>query len=386
MMKVGFFGYETNYQGGINYLKNLFHAITQLEDKKIDLIVFVGKKDDYQQKVYGQYANVIKTSLLDRYSILWFLNRIFVKIFDFPIIVDLYCRIYKIDVLSHCVFSSKKLFSKSIYWIPDFQILEFPQYWKEKEVVKWKTIYKKHIENSDMIILSSNHALKNFISFAPNYKSKARVMHFVSQPSLISNKTNQYEVLKKYNISRPFFYLPNQFWKHKNHKVVFDAVKILKDKDIDVLVICTGLLKDFRNNDNSHVNNLLAFIKKNKLEENIKVLGLIEYEEVLCFMNSAIAVINPSLFEGWSSTVEEAKSMGQRIILSNIEVHKEQNPKNGLFFKKSDANELAKILYQTLKDKHYRPLDKKICEYDLKSRTQEFGMTYQQLIQELSLK
>src|SRR5690606_26082660 len=55
----------------------------------------------------------------------------------------------------------------------------------------------------------------------------------------------------------------------------------------------------------------------------------------------SVAVINPSLFEGWSSTVEEAKALGKSVILSNIPAHVEQNPHKGIFFDPKNPYELA---------------------------------------------
>ena len=49
-------------------------------------------------------------------------------------------------------------------------------------------------------------------------------------------------------------------------------------------------------------------------------------------MYHSVAVIQPSKFEGRSSTVEQAKSMGKKILLSNIGIHKEQNPLRGKYF------------------------------------------------------
>ena len=43
-------------------------------------------------------------------------------------------------------------------------------------------------------------------------------------------------------------------------------------------------------------------------------------------MRQSVAVLQPSLFEGWSTTVEEAKSIGKTILLSDIPVHREQAP------------------------------------------------------------
>src|SRR5690606_16162197 len=66
----------------------------------------------------------------------------------------------------------------------------------------------------------------------------------------------------------------------------------------------------------------------------------------LCLMKHSISILQPSLFEGWSTTVEDAKQLNVRIILSDISVHKEQNPQNGFFFNRLDPKDLAdKILY-----------------------------------------
>jgi len=56
------------------------------------------------------------------------------------------------------------------------------------------------------------------------------------------------------------------------------------------------------------------------------------------------AIINPSLFEGWNTAVEEAKTMGKMVVLSDIAVHKEQNPEYAFFFEKGDSKSLARSL------------------------------------------
>ena len=60
-------------------------------------------------------------------------------------------------------------------------------------------------------------------------------------------------------------------------------------------------------------------------------------------MRASIAVINPSLIEGWSTTVEEAKSLGVPLILSDIPVHREQN-QEVMFFDPRSARSLAETM------------------------------------------
>jgi glycosyltransferase involved in cell wall biosynthesis len=59
-----------------------------------------------------------------------------------------------------------------------------------------------------------------------------------------------------------------------------------------------------------------------------------------------MALINPSRFEGWSTTVEEAKSFGVPLILSDIDVHREQTGGAARYFGIDDPGMLADQLWE----------------------------------------
>jgi hypothetical protein len=65
-------------------------------------------------------------------------------------------------------------------------------------------------------------------------------------------------------------------------------------------------------------------------------------------MRRSLALIQPSLFEGWSTVVEDARLLGKKIILSDISVHVEQNPPLSTFFTPSSHIELATIIEEAL--------------------------------------
>lgn len=60
-----------------------------------------------------------------------------------------------------------------------------------------------------------------------------QVIHFVSyiEPELrtITPKL-EHEVAEKFGLQRKYIYLPNQFWKHKNHVVAVKAIELLKSR------------------------------------------------------------------------------------------------------------------------------------------------------------
>lgn len=188
------------------------------------------------------------------------------------------------------------------------------------------------------------------------------------------NENDKNNVLKKYDIKDEFFYMPNQFWKHKNHMTVFKAVNELKKDGIQICVVCTGHLADYRNK--TYIDEIKNFIKINNLEKNIKLLGLVEYEDVFTLIKFSKAVINPSLFEGWSSTVEECKSVEKNMILSDLDVHKEQYP-NATFFERNSVESLKNILKNYKKEN----IDSNIESLEI--RTKKFADTYVSICKEV---
>ena len=229
-----------------------------------------------------------------------------------------------------------------LYWIPDFQQMHLKQFFRREEIAIRNSRFRKGCDLADIIIVSSNNVKKDLERFAPEHAHKCRISSFVSTiPSSIW-EANPGVTVEKYSLPEKFFYLPNQFWKHKNHKVVFEALHLLRDEGVFPNLICSGNQNDYRNP--NFYQDLIKQTEAWKIKDRIRFLGMIPYEDVLILIRQSIAVINPSLFEGWSTTVEESKSIGKQLILSDIEVHREQDPLHATFFESGNARQLADIL------------------------------------------
>ncbi len=75
-------------------------------------------------------------------------------------------------------------------------------------------------------------------------------------------------------------------------------------------------------------------------------------------MNNSIAIIQPSLFEGWSTVVEDAKALNKLYYsYLDLEVHREQINNNAYFFNPHEEILLAKALEKYVIDK---PITEKI--------------------------
>jgi glycosyltransferase involved in cell wall biosynthesis len=130
---------------------------------------------------------------------------------------------------------------------------------------------------------------------------------------------------------------------------------------------------------------LMEYISKHGLHSNIRLLGLIDYSDVVRLIRHSISVVNPSLFEGWSTTVEEARALGKSIILSNINVHREQDPPNGVYFAPMDAVALSDIMESQYEN--YPARSKDALDQASQSKSQErarrFAIDYENIVLEL---
>ena len=113
-----------------------------------------------------------------------------------------------------------------------------------------------------------------------------------------------------------------------------------------------------------------------------RVLGMIPFDDLSGLMLHSIALINPSHFEGWSTSVEESKSLGKRILLSDIRVHREQAPARGVFFPADDAEGLAVALRKTLLefDPQLEAKGEIEARADFPRRLTKFAQTFQRIV------
>jgi glycosyltransferase involved in cell wall biosynthesis len=385
MIKVAFFlDFPLSYNGGVNYFKNVFFALNSFYKDKLEIILFVPSNiEDKDLSPFKHSSKIIKTNVLRRKSLSWFISKLFQKLINYDLLKKKIVSDANIDIVFYCnnfINLGSKI--KYVNWIPDFQFLHYPQYWNEKQLKIEKNLIKKGFKNSDIVVLSSKDSLNDFLKINKTPSNKVKVINFVSQ--IDNNLYSNFNNLNKYSKDQ-FFYLPNQFWIHKNHLTVFKAVKILLEKNIEIKLLCSGVMKDFRSKD-KYIYKLLKYVGENNLKNNIIFLDVIPYEHVLGLIKKSIAVINPSFFEGWSSTVEESKSLDKTIILSDIPIHREQNPAKGIFFNPNDPNELSKILKKLINSPPIFNFNHRKIEKKLKKRTKVFAEKYYEIFDELSKK
>ncbi len=341
--KVGIiFSNDINWIGGTYYLLNLVSSFLMLDEQdKPEVVVFSWEKTDYDivKKIGYPYV-----SFLNLYIPYTLPERILNKFF--PGYCKKHIRKYfnsnVTDVIFPFNFQDKfKKISNKVFWIPDFQEYFYPEFFSETEIKLRQQNQRKISEQNGELVLSSKSVQQDFYKIFPNAVCQTKVINFaVTLPSY--NHLHIDDLKIKFNIKSDYYFAPNQFWKHKNHLTVIKSVQLLKEQGQEVLIVFTGKEHDYRNP--TYADDLKEYVIKNNLSKNILFLGFIDRAEQLQLMNHAKAIIQPSLFEGWSTVIEDAKAMNQFVIASDINVHREQLQTNCKFFSPKDEAGLAKII------------------------------------------
>lgn len=327
---------EYDWNGGINYFNNL---INLLDRNKFEINIIIGFKTIIKKNKFDKKFKFIKSKLCDPRSLSWFIRKIFFKVFKKDYFLIKFLEKNKFKFLTHSVSLGNQNKISVVNWIPDLQPFFLSKNFKKKEISKHYSQFLDFYKFSDTLIFSSNTEKKKFKKIF-KIKDDNKIKVFNNIPSLINEKKiiSKEKLFKKFNINKNFFFIPNQFWKHKNHILLLKSIKSLKLKNTQF--IFSGQMDDYR--DLNYINILKTFIKKNNLNNFIKILGNINYSEVVSLIIHSKGLINPSNYEGWSTSVEEAKIYKKNLILSDIDTHLEQVKNRGFFFKKNNEKSLSK--------------------------------------------
>ena len=357
------------WTGGKNYFLSL---ITSLKYLKLNQTNFTIISSNKNKQLFSQNniqkKNVIFTNFFKNKSLLNFVRKIILFIIGKDLILNYFINSKKINIFSHY-----KPFENiySICWIPDMQHIYIKKNFTKNEIIRRNLLFGSYVKYATKIVVSSFDTKKQLMSNYKNLeKEKVEILKFVPKINLKNiNNLN----LKKYNLRSEFFYIPNQFWPHKNHEILIKCAYELKKQNYFIQLVLSG--------DNStnkeYFLNLFKKINNLGLSKYFNYLGMIPKNDVSKLIYKSKAVINPSLFEGWNTSVEEAKILKKKIILSDIAVHREQASKNSLFFKKDNGKQLAKTIME-IKSKKNENL--KIIKKDYKNSRKKFAMEYLKII------
>lgn len=287
----------------------------------------------------------------------------------------------KIDIF-HAIHFDIPLFifltkAKLISTIHDIIPLKYPEYYKSSFI---KNIYFKLMFNacgflSNKVLTVSNYTKKDLVEYLKIPEEKITVIYNSYNKASYQQK-NKSENNHKYML----FFVGTNF-RHKNIHVVIEAIKILKEKGIDVFFNIAGAKKDY-------TEFIQSLIDKLQLNDSVKIWGKVSEQELEELYGSSDCYVFPSLVEGFGIPLLEAMDWGLPVISSNKTVMPEivgdagilieptaenfaksielliNNPDLAKEYVNKGYERLKKFSLNQFKEKYLKLIFDKVCNYE----------------------
>ena len=265
-----------NWIAGTIYLHNIIRALYSLpkaEWPRLFLIMQLHNRWDHARELKGLQPKVCyftHRSHEEHDTRLWWIKESLLsgkwpQKFE-PLINRLNLR----AVFPVCHSLGKNFPARWIGWIPDFQHKHLPQYFSKDELKRRDEQFGRIVDDASHVVVSSQDAYEDLMRWFPTDTNRVSILRYSTIPVGQWYEEDPKAIIRKFNLPEKFLMFPSQFWAHKNHPVLFDAMRILKQKGIkDIALVCTGFQEDYRVP--GHFNFLNEFINEHGLKSHIYI-------------------------------------------------------------------------------------------------------------------
>lgn len=214
----------------------------------------------------------------------------------------------------------------------------FPEFSSNQVVMKMERKLNMFLTAASKIITCNNVA-KNDIKTLYDVISDNIITMPLAYPNWLEKAKGDGRILDKNDLTKNSYVLyPAQFWTHKNHIRLILASQIMKEQNINLKIVFTGL-------DRGNKDYLQKEVERLDLEENVIFLNYVNQNELATLYKNAYAMVYPSLAGPDSIAALEALYFNCPILISDHLGYNQQLKKAALYFNPLDEGDIvSKIL------------------------------------------
>lgn len=164
-----------------------------------------------------------------------------------------------------------------------------------------------------------------------------------------------------------YLFYPAQFWPHKNHVRLLEALSILAQRGMNLGLVLTG-------SDQGNRARVEGRVRALGLEDRVVFAGFVDERELTALYANAAALVFPSYFGPDNLPPLEAMMCRCPVIASDIEGAREQLGDAAVYFDPSDAGKMAEAIAMVAQDPAVR--ERLVSQGDLRVRSrtpEEYG-------------
>jgi glycosyltransferase involved in cell wall biosynthesis len=251
----------------------------------------------------------------------------------------------------------------------------FPELVQGAQYERREYIFQNAVKTAKLLLVDSEIGKEDVLEQYRDYGANAdriEVLPFVGEATLDSPLSDSAvsEIESHLDLPDAFLFYPAQYWAHKNHIRILEALNILqKEKGFQISVLFCG---SFQGPLRQEVyRKLNEAVKRFGLSSRVRHLGYVSKETLAVLYQRATALVMPTYFGPTNIPVIEAWQSNCPVISSDIRGIREQIKDAGLLADPDCADSLAEQIYRICNE----PLLRRELKVAGHQRIQEYGIS-----------
>jgi len=225
---------------------------------------------------------------------------------------------------------------------------QFPEVGTKEEVEARDSVFSYVVEHAQTILVDSNIGKAHVYECYSNVQANIEVLPF----TVFKDQMPAHSQKPKAQLPKKFFFYPAQFWQHKNHKRLAEALSICLEQNPEQ---CPKQCKDMHfvltgGTDKNGYDAFQECIKALNIEKHFSILGYVKAEEIVWLYENAQALVMPTFFGPTNIPPLEAFSKVCPVAISDIYGHREEYGDAALYFDPKSSASIADVLYKLWTD------------------------------------
>jgi glycosyltransferase involved in cell wall biosynthesis len=208
----------------------------------------------------------------------------------------------------------------------DIQHEYLPQFFSADEVEARRRVYRASLEEADRVIAISAFTKRTLVERYAVPTEKIAVVPLAYDPGLLDGEAG--------SIARPYLFYPAASLPHKNHGRLLEAFSRVALRHPGLQLVLSGMQERM-------TPELQASVARLGLLDRVLSLGYVPRDLLGAVYRDALALVYPSLFEGFGLPLVEAMATGTPVAASNVEAVAEVAGDAAILFDPEDVGSLV---------------------------------------------
>jgi glycosyltransferase involved in cell wall biosynthesis len=339
-------GNKVTAGGGFNQALSAIRQMARLCENRYDFLVFTSEAENipYFEKI-GLEAKTFRPGIADKWvavAATGELTRFIQSKLKVVGRLERELQLNKIDLAYFVTPDRRSLTLQRINYVATVWDLchrdspEFPEVRDNVEFLSREFLYSNTLSQALFVLCDSLTLCDRMSRRYGLDKERLIAMPFSPGPFTESVHSEAKEaVLELYGLAKGYYFYPAQFWAHKNHVRILQALELLNKKGKTPHVVFSG-------GDQGAMSHVKATASKLGVSEQVQFLGFVPAEHVRGLYEGCRAVVMPSYFGPTNLPPLEAWALKKPLLYSS---HlSEQSGQAALLFDPDSAVELAKAM------------------------------------------